>query len=65
MGLGSEMNLQALGCYFCFVFVFFFFFAVLGLELRTYTLSHSTAPFMMVFFEVGSRRLFAQAGLEL
>jgi hypothetical protein len=26
--------------------IFFFFFAVLGLELRAYTLSHSTSPFM-------------------
>jgi hypothetical protein len=33
---------------------FFFFFAVLGLELRDYTLSHSTSPFLVMgFFEVG------------
>jgi hypothetical protein len=31
------------------------FFAVLGLELRAYTLSHSTSPFLQrVFFEIGS-----------
>jgi 6-phosphofructokinase len=29
-----------------FVFLFFFFFAILGLELRAYTLSHSTSPFL-------------------
>jgi hypothetical protein len=26
--------------------LFFFFFEVLGFELRTYTLSHSTSPFL-------------------
>jgi hypothetical protein len=31
-------------------FFFFFFFLVLGLELRTYTLSHYTSPFFMDFF---------------
>jgi hypothetical protein len=31
---------------FLFSFFFFFFFAVLGFELRAYTLSHSTSPFM-------------------
>jgi hypothetical protein len=42
-----------------------FFFAVLGLELRAYTLSHSTSPiFVMGFFEIGSHELFAQAGFE-
>jgi hypothetical protein len=33
----------------CWVFSFFlsfFFFAVLGLELRAYTLSYSTSPFL-------------------
>jgi hypothetical protein len=30
---------------------FFFFFAVLGLELRTYTLSHSTSPFLWWIFQ--------------
>jgi hypothetical protein len=38
---------------------------VLGFELRTYTLSHSTCPFLWcVFFEVGSHKLFAYAGFE-
>jgi hypothetical protein len=31
-------------------FPFFFFFAVLRFELRAYTLSHSTSPFLWVFF---------------
>jgi hypothetical protein len=30
--------------------VFFFFFAVLGFELRAYTLSHSASPFWCWFF---------------
>jgi hypothetical protein len=41
-----------------------FFFAVLGLELRAYTLSHSTSPFLWFFFDIGSCELFAQAGFE-
>jgi hypothetical protein len=47
-------------------FFFFFFLVVLGLELRTSTLSHSTSPFFVcwVFFEIGSHKLFAQAGFE-
>jgi hypothetical protein len=41
------------------------FFAVLGFELRAYTLSHSTSSFfIMGFFEIGSQKLFAQAGFE-
>jgi hypothetical protein len=44
---------------------FFFFFAMLGFELRAYTLSHSTSSiFVIGFFEIGSHELFAQAGLE-
>jgi hypothetical protein len=44
---------------------FFFFFAVLGFELRAYTLSYSTSPiFVMAFFEIGSPELFAWAGFE-
>jgi hypothetical protein len=31
-------------------FLVFYFFAVLGLELRAYTLSHSTSPFLWRFF---------------
>jgi hypothetical protein len=39
---------------------------VLGLELRVYTLSRSTSPFIvMEFFKIGSHKLFAQAGFEL
>jgi hypothetical protein len=39
---------------------------VLGLELRAYTLSHSTNPFfVMGFLRVGTLKLFAQAGFEL
>jgi hypothetical protein len=47
------------------VLAFFFFFLVLGLELRAYTLSQSTALFfVMGFFEIGSPELFAQADFE-
>jgi hypothetical protein len=40
---------------------------VLGFELRAYTLSHSTRPFivMVFFFKIGSRELFARVGFEL
>jgi hypothetical protein len=31
-------------------FFFFFFFSVLGLELRAFTLSHSTSPFLQRVF---------------
>jgi hypothetical protein len=38
---------------------------VLGFELMTYTLSHSTSLyFVMGFFKVGSHKLFAQVGFE-
>jgi hypothetical protein len=38
----------------------FFFFAVLGLELKAYTLSHLTNPFLCwVFFRDRSHELFA------
>jgi hypothetical protein len=41
------------------------FFAVLGFELRTYTLSHFTSPFfVMNFFEIGSRELFERGGFQ-
>jgi hypothetical protein len=37
---------------------FFLLFAVLGLELKAYTLSHSTSPFFVKgFFEIGSWEL--------
>jgi hypothetical protein len=39
---------------------------VLGLELRAYTLSHSTSPFFHDgVFKIGSHELFAWAGLKL
>jgi hypothetical protein len=42
-----------------------FLFAVLGFELRAYTLSYSTSPFfVMGFFEIGSQELLAWAGFE-
>jgi hypothetical protein len=48
-------------------FLFCFVLVILGLELRAFTLSHSTSPiFVLVFFfEIGSRKLFAQDGFEL
>jgi hypothetical protein len=39
------------------VLSFFFFFLVLGLELRAYTLSHSTSLFVKGFLELGSHYL--------
>jgi hypothetical protein len=43
----------------------FFVFAVLGLELRVFTLSNSTSPiFVKGFFEIGSHELFAWAGFK-
>jgi hypothetical protein len=44
-----------------------FFLAVLGLELRAFTLSLESLHqpiFMMGIFEIGSCKLFAQAGFE-
>jgi hypothetical protein len=35
---------------------------VLGFELRSYTLSHSTSFFVRGIFEIGSHELFALAG---
>jgi hypothetical protein len=43
------------------VFLFLFFWVVLGLELKAYTLSHSTGPVLWI----GSHDLFAQTGLKL
>jgi hypothetical protein len=41
-------------------------FAILGLELRAYTLSHITSLFfVMGVFEIGSLELFAPADFEL
>jgi hypothetical protein len=43
----------------------FFIFAVLGFELRAYTLTHSTRPFFgWVFFEIGTGELFCLAWLQ-
>jgi hypothetical protein len=42
----------------------FFFFAVLGLELRAYTLSNSTRLSVLGIFEIGACELFAWAGFE-
>jgi hypothetical protein len=50
--------------YFILLNNFFFFFAVLGLELRAYTLSHSTSPFCAKYFRNRSCDLFAWAGFE-
>jgi hypothetical protein len=44
--------------------IIFFFFAVLGFELRAYTLSRSTALFVLGILEIGSYKLFAWAGFE-
>jgi hypothetical protein len=46
--------------------LFIYLFAVLGFELRAYTLSHFTSPFYdgFFFFEIGSRELFF-SGLTL
>jgi cyanate permease len=38
----------------------YLFIAVLGLELRPYTLSHSNSPFVKGFLEIGSGKLFVQ-----
>jgi hypothetical protein len=43
----------------------FFFFAVLGLELRAYTLSHYTSLFVMGVFKIGSHEIFARGIFEL
>jgi hypothetical protein len=48
-----------------FLFIYLFICCSLGFELRTFTLSHSTSPFfVMGFFEIGSHKLFIQAGFE-
>jgi hypothetical protein len=43
-----------------------YFFAVLGLELKAFTLSHSTSPIFCDrgFFEIESHELFAWAGFN-
>jgi hypothetical protein len=42
----------------------FCFFPLLGFELRAFTLSHPPAFFCDEFFEIGSHKLFVQAGFE-
>jgi hypothetical protein len=50
-----------IGIYFIYLFLWYW----LGLELRVYTLSHSTSPlFMTEFLKIGSQELFAWAGFE-
>jgi hypothetical protein len=44
----TELNLQA---FFLCSFFFFLFFEVSRLELRAYTLSHSTSPFCVRYFQ--------------
>jgi hypothetical protein len=40
--------------------------AVLGFELRAYTLSHFTSPFFVLgIFKIGPKKLFAPASFEL
>jgi hypothetical protein len=47
-------------------FILLLFFAVLGFELKDYTLSHSTSPFCVMgfFFEIGSLEVFPQSDLK-
>jgi hypothetical protein len=48
-----------------YICVYIYIFSVLELELRAYTLSHSTSPFfVMVSFEIRSHKLFAWADFE-
>jgi hypothetical protein len=49
----------------CYKLGLFFSFSVLRLELRTYTVSHSASPFIVMgFSDLGSHELFAQAGFK-
>jgi hypothetical protein len=48
-----------------FLKILFIYFAVLGFELRAYTLSYLPALVCDGFFELGSQELFAWAGFEL
>jgi hypothetical protein len=58
----TGMSHQARLFYFIYSFIFLFFsFVVQGLELRAYTLSHTTSSFCVSIFETGSCELFAQA----
>jgi hypothetical protein len=49
----------------CFGNRYYYFFVVLGLDLRAYTLNHSTSPFFVKGFgRYSLEELFAQAGFE-
>jgi hypothetical protein len=63
-GLGPLSHLTPCLFFLYLLLSFFLFLAVLGLELRAYTLSQSISPFFEGFFEIGSSELFAQAGFE-
>jgi hypothetical protein len=64
----QEYKLQENTHFYCMWFFFFFFSSVLGFELRAYTLSHSTSPFLwlllLLFFDIGSHKLFAWGWLR-
>jgi nitrate reductase gamma subunit len=48
-----------------FIYLFIYLFAVLGLEIRVFTLSHSTSPiFVNSFSEIESLVLFAWASFK-
>jgi drug/metabolite transporter (DMT)-like permease len=64
-------HLPKSGLFICSLFFFIFFYlfvlAILGLELKDYTLSQSSNPFFsdfFFFFEIGSHKLFAWAGFK-
>jgi hypothetical protein len=55
------------GYHFCILCTLFLcVYVVPGLELRAYTLSHSTSLFLCVLgiFEIGSHKLFARTGFK-
>jgi hypothetical protein len=60
--LSSGKECVQLVLFYLFIYLFIYF-AVLGLELRAFTLSHSPSHFSEDVFEIGSHELFAQAGL--
>jgi hypothetical protein len=51
--------------YLFYLFIYLFIYAVLGSELKAYTLCHSTSPFfVMVFSKIGSCKLYVWSGFE-
>jgi hypothetical protein len=48
----------------CVNLIYLFIFAVVGLELRPFTLSHSTIPIFVKGFLIGFCKLFARAGFD-